>query len=111
MAQISKRDQLHADIVRSLEPIAFLRRTDGQPLPGDKADLSRAGGAADYILDLFEREAPYGLAALTNPAGEVTGERVGHIAAIGLTAPESLTPEQIKAVCGSVLTQRPDRAI
>lgn len=39
---------------------------------------------------------------------EHTSERIAAIAAIGLHAPEALTPEQIRAVCGSALTQRPD---
>lgn len=39
---------------------------------------------------------------------EVTGDRVKSIAARGL-ATGKLTPEEIRIVCGSCLTQAPDR--
>lgn len=40
---------------------------------------------------------------------EVTSERIGKIASRGLRFPESLTLEEIKSLCASVLTQRPNR--
>lgn len=42
--------------------------------------------------------------------GEETSADVASVAARGLADPTSLTPEEIRAVCGSALTQRePDR--
>lgn len=38
---------------------------------------------------------------------EVTSKRVAAIAAKGLKAPSTLTCQEIKALCASVLTQRP----
>jgi hypothetical protein len=40
---------------------------------------------------------------------EVTSAAIGSIAARGLRNPGSLTLEEIKKVCASVLTQRPSR--
>jgi hypothetical protein len=40
---------------------------------------------------------------------EKSSKRIAAIAARGLADPESLTLKEIKAVCGSVVTQAPDR--
>lgn len=48
--------------------------------------------------------------AAANPAGEETSARIASIAARGLRDPASLTPEDIRALAGSALTQAPDRA-
>jgi hypothetical protein len=40
---------------------------------------------------------------------ERTSKRVAAIAAKGLKTPSKLTAEEIKLVCASVLTQRPDK--
>lgn len=42
-------------------------------------------------------------------ASEVTSARIGSIAARGLRDPGSLTHEEIKSLCASALTQRPNR--
>jgi hypothetical protein len=39
---------------------------------------------------------------------EKSGSRVGRIASKGLKSPSSLSNSQIKSVCASALTQRPD---
>lgn len=41
---------------------------------------------------------------------EKSGSRVGSIASKGLKNPGSLTNKKIKAISGSVLTQRPDKS-
>ena len=41
---------------------------------------------------------------------EVTSAQVGAIAARGLKDPMSITPDEVLALCGSALTQRPDHA-
>ena len=41
---------------------------------------------------------------------EATSTQIASIAARGLRDPASLTPEEIKAVCGSALTQRESEA-
>lgn len=41
---------------------------------------------------------------------EQTSTKIGKIAAKGLSNPDSLTPAQIRALSGSVLTQRPDKS-
>lgn len=43
------------------------------------------------------------------PRSEMTSEEVGRLAARALRNPTSLTPEEIQALAGSCLTQRPDR--
>lgn len=43
------------------------------------------------------------------PRNEMTSEEVGRLAARALRNPTSLTPEEIQALAGSCLTQRPDR--
>jgi hypothetical protein len=40
--------------------------------------------------------------------GETTSQRVARLAAIGAKHPERLTLDEIRAVCGSALTQAPD---
>ena len=40
---------------------------------------------------------------------EVTSEEVARIAARGLKIPKNLTAKEIRSVCASVLTQRPDK--
>jgi hypothetical protein len=40
---------------------------------------------------------------------EVSSARVAKIAARGLKDPNSLTTKEIQAVCGSVVTQTPDK--
>jgi len=40
---------------------------------------------------------------------EKSGSKVGSIASKGLHNPKSLSPSEIKALSGSVLTQRPDK--
>lgn len=40
---------------------------------------------------------------------EQTSKQVARLAAIGIKRPDLLTLKEIKIVCGSVLTQRPDR--
>jgi hypothetical protein len=72
-----------------------------------RRDLVRAG--ALIVAELARLQRAAGESGLRS-GGEVTSERIGHIAAIGLQAPEALTPKQIQAVCASALTQRPDRA-
>lgn len=42
---------------------------------------------------------------LTTPPNETTSPEVASIAARGLSNPESLTPDEIKSVCASALTQ------
>jgi hypothetical protein len=46
---------------------------------------------------------------LFSALGETTSQRVARIAAIGVRHPERLSLEDIKIVCGSALTQAPDR--
>jgi hypothetical protein len=46
----------------------------------------------------------------TLPRNEKTGKSVGSIASKGLKSPKSLTPNEIKTVSASVLTQRPDKS-
>lgn len=41
---------------------------------------------------------------------EKSGSKVGSIASKGLKSPASLTNKEIKAISGSVLTQRPDKS-
>ena len=41
--------------------------------------------------------------------GGVTSLRIAKIAARGVRFPGALTPEEVRSVCGSVLTQAPDR--
>lgn len=40
---------------------------------------------------------------------EKTDAQVASLAALGVRNPEALTPEEIKSVCASALTQAPDR--
>ncbi len=40
---------------------------------------------------------------------ELTSARIAAIAAKGIKDPASLTPKEIRAICASALTQRPDK--
>lgn len=44
------------------------------------------------------------------PRTEETSDRIASIAGRGLDDPTSLTPEEIRAVCGSAVTQAPAKA-
>lgn len=65
--------------------------------------LNREPSRAEELEDLAMAK------RLTQQKDEETSARVAEIASRGLTAPGSLTLEEIRALCGSVLTQRPDR--
>lgn len=45
---------------------------------------------------------------MTNAKNETTSERVASIAAKGLVDPNSLTTDEVRAVCASALTQSPN---
>lgn len=54
-------------------------------------------------LDLVAYEPP---PVTTDPAQTTTSPEVASIAAKGLANPDSLTPEEIKSVCASALSQK-----
>lgn len=107
---------------KAAQPSNDLRHGYGYPPPGwpwpigkwkpqgQRLDLVRA--AVLIVAELARLQRAAGKPGLL--AGRpLTSERVDHIVAIGLQAPEALAPDQVRAVCAayaSAMAQQPDKA-
>lgn len=87
--------------------ITLLVRTPGEP----KADVILTTDSPAEIRAAFNRTyRPERHTGGPAQPSEETGDDVGQLAGRGLADPASLTPEEIRSVCASALTQRPDHA-
>lgn len=62
-----------------------------------------------FYKDWLDKNPVMGRKEKIIPKNEKTSLKVGKLAARGVKYPEKLTLEEIKMVCASVLTQRPDK--
>lgn len=101
-----ERDSLRDEPVRKDQEIRNLRAELGEVAAAiglvefmDPPD----GGSVTLCEQIVRMRAE--IDRLRKSAPEATSDRVASIASRGLQDPASLTPEEIKAVCGSALTQ------